>query len=117
MAFPALRRSASGVTQNLRGPVGLIDGGDPARIRAGLDLGTDGRRPLLVGAKVGVMVHDVDERTLDEIGERERTAELSVALDPFVHGTSDLDAQRCEFLRGFELEQSHGGFSCGVQQR
>ena len=88
----------------------MIDGGDPARLRAGLDLGTDGRRPLLMRAKVGVVVHDVDERALDKIGERQGTAELSVALDPFVHGTGDLDAQRREFLRGFELEESQASF-------
>jgi hypothetical protein len=37
-----------------------------------------------VGAKVGVVVHDVDERTLHEIGERQGTAELSVTLDPLM---------------------------------
>ena len=99
------------MTQNLRGPVGLIDGGDPAPLRAGLDLGTDGRRPLLVRAKVGVVVHDIDERTLDEIGERQGTAELPVTLDPFVHGAGDPDAKRSELLRGFEFLEGPGKVS------
>jgi hypothetical protein len=63
-----------------------------------------------VGAKVSVVVHDVDERTLDKIGERQGTAELPVTLDPLVHRTGDLDAQWREFFRGFELEQGHGDF-------
>ena len=100
------------MTQNLRGPVGLIDGGDPARFRAGLDLGTDGRRPLLVRAKVGVVVHDVDERAFDEIGERQGTAELSVTLDPLMHGAGDLDAKWSEFLRGLQFQEGDGEVSC-----
>jgi len=61
-----------------------------------------------VRAEVGIPVHHVDECALDEIGELERAAELPVTLDAFVHRAGDLDAQRSEFLRGFELEQSHG---------
>jgi hypothetical protein len=65
-----------------------------------------------VGTKVGALIHYVDERALDKIGERQGTAELSVTLDPFVHGAGDLDAQWCEFVRGFEFQEGHGGVSC-----
>ena len=57
-------------------------------------------------AKVGVLVHHVDERALDEIGELERAAELAVALHALVHLASDLDAQGASSFGGSNLSRA-----------
>ena len=56
----------SGVTENQGGPAGE----SPARMLPAFAFRAGGRAPLLVRAEVGVSVHDVYKRALDEVGER-----------------------------------------------
>jgi hypothetical protein len=59
-----------------------------------------------VRTEVDVLVHHVDERALDEIGELKRAAKLPVALDAFMHRAGDLDEEGSEFLRDPNLRRA-----------
>ena len=116
-AFPAHRESASGVTKNLRGPAGFIGGGNPLSRPPVSALRGNGSTPLLLRAKVGILVHHVDECALDQVGEFERTAECAVTLYTLLDIAGNLDAQKSAFLWGFELENGHGvSFVDGVEE-
>src|SRR5581483_12003835 len=77
----------------LRGPAGFIGGGYPLRTLPALDLRTAACITVFVRAKVGILIHDVHQRALDEIRELEGTAEISVAFHALVYLAGDLDAQ------------------------
>jgi len=70
-----------------------------------------------VRPKIGVLVHDVHQRALDEISELERAAELAVALHALAHLARNLHAQVSEFFRRFEFQQSHGVLRIRMQVR
>ena len=109
--FPAHRESASGVTRKLRGPAGFIGGGNPLHRPPLSAFHWNGGALLLLGAKVGILVHHIDERPLDQVGEFERATVRAITLRAFLHLAGNLDAQKSAFLRGFELENGHGYLS------
>jgi len=66
---------------------------------------------LLLGAKVGILVHHIDERPLDQVGEFERATVRAITLRALLNLAGNLDAQEGAFIQGFEFENRHRAHS------